>query len=206
MRYTLDIARLITETPGIQDIINFAELKHHLGAMVERLKEIELADKKLQHELSTPFIGIGGGTTDIYTGDLTVEQIKEEVLEYLHEREITDPEALEAHLMETGQSGRINYEIIDLSDSSQWVLQPSNSAQWVHIHPAKRGPHMARFKNVILKTTLLSYAVALTRGTKPSSPKTINYVRKNLGLPDLDAPTKNMNIFTKLINRAYHKS
>lgn len=206
MNDILAIANLLTENPGVINVINFAELKHHLGAMINRLKEIEVAPKKAQHELSKPFIDIGTGTTDIYIGNLSVDQIKEEILEYLSEHDVSDLESLQAHLLETGQSGRINYTIVTLSDGSKWVIQPSNSTQWCHIHPAKpdrRSSTQTRLKNQILKTTLLAHAVGLVRGSDPLKLSNINYVRKNIGIAELEIPSKKMRVFSNLIKRKY---
>ncbi|MCJ7446781.1 MAG: hypothetical protein MUO72_03730 [Bacteroidales bacterium] len=141
----------------IPEPLLFNPLKHYLPFIREFLSkyttdENHISPKDLVKELKH----LGTCVMDIYTGDLLMDKIFSEVLEFL---EINKISAKELYKEWAG----INYNsfrIIPLSDGSQWTLKYHNhEARYVHIFPARLSPHSFRIKANTLKSALMYLAL-----------------------------------------------
>ncbi|MCJ8164698.1 hypothetical protein MKJ04_07575 [Pontibacter sp. E15-1] len=166
--------------------ILFHPLKHHLGyikAFVERGTHAPEA------ELKAAFRTIGRSQLDLYIGALPAAQVAEEVLQFLKEHGLLQPDAYRRYIASSGAAHRV----LPLSDASAWVLRWGVvPGRHVHIHPGRYARYTLRVKANVLKIAL---AAAITRkknseGTVIGTPF-INEVRaKWLALPpvkDLDS-------------------
>ena len=79
------------------------------------------------------------------------------------------------------------YCMIELGDSSQWVLRLGHKPdQWVHLHPARYSPHTIRIKAHTLKTALALAILYPWHNVEILSQLTrINIVRSHLQLSPL---------------------
>ena len=81
---------------------------------------------------------------DVYTGSLPVNEICNEVIGFLKEKELSKSESFSGW---TG-TGMKDFRIISLSDGSQWTLKyHDNNLRFVHIFPARGSQHTFRVKS-----------------------------------------------------------
>lgn len=151
--------------------IRFNPLKHHRSYILKALQEN--ASEKII-DLLEP---ICNNYIDIYTGDLTPEEIGAQVadiLESIHKLSILD---FRKWVGETN-----GYRQIQLTDGSQWIVRESmEKGQYIHLHPARTGKYSSRFKGSTLKTALM------IKTMNPSAKQIIllemvNQVRIQIGL------------------------
>jgi hypothetical protein len=91
---------------------------------------------------------------DIYTGDLPLDKVLTEVLDFIALNKISGKEPYK----EWAGTNYNSYRIITLSDSSQWTLKYHNhETRYVHIFPARLSPHSFRIKANTLKSAILYY-------------------------------------------------
>ncbi|MCX2738325.1 hypothetical protein [Pontibacter anaerobius] len=155
--------------------ILFHPLKHHLGY----IREFAQAGVLLpEQELKRAFRRIGGSQLDLYIGPLSPLQISEEVVLYLQQQGLLQPEAFRPYLALNG------YRICTLSDGSAWALRWGvQEGRHVHLHPGRYSLHTLRVKANHLKTALAA-AVACAKYEQPLSLELLNKVRASL----LDLP------------------
>lgn len=126
----------------IPEPIAFNCFKHHRDFIESFLqKEDYITVKKMVLTLNNNYI-------DIYTGNLSPEEICNEVTQFLHKHNLVNKIEFEAWL--TGKGG---FSIVELSDKSKWILRlGSEPKRYVHIHPSKTGLFTQRVKGSTLKT------------------------------------------------------
>ncbi len=74
---------------------------------------------------------------DVYTGSLPLNEISNEVILFLKEKELTE----RGSFSDWTGTGVKDFRIISLSDGSQWTLKYyDNSLRFVHIFPASGEP------------------------------------------------------------------
>lgn len=155
----------------------FNPLKHHLLFIKEilslKLEEgINLNVKNLVRELRH----IGTSVMDIYTGDLSVDEIFEEVRLFLTSNGLSNA-GLYAKWSGTGHN---DFKTITLSDGSQWTLKYHyNKLSYVHLFPARYSPHSFRVKANTLKSAVLYYILI---GKDFITGDDLNKARRFLGL------------------------
>lgn len=132
---------------------------------------------------------IGHSLIDLYLGEMSVEQIEDEILQQLRLLNIHHSVDYETWL----ESAR-GYQLIRLSDSSVWTLRRSkaNDFQYIHIHPARYSPLTIRIKSETLKTAIAYHClkhyqpaacnVFSPHITKIGYTETLNFVRQTIGL------------------------
>jgi hypothetical protein len=155
----------------------FNPLKHHLGFMKEFINlrtdgesndEIKNLIKELKH--------IGTSVIDVYKGDLSEVNICSEVGEYLGKKKINQM----TEFSEWAGIKPSDCKIISLSDNSQWTIKfQSTENRFVHIFPARSGPHSFRIKANTLKSAIL-YNILI--GKYLVTVDDLNRVRPLLGL------------------------
>lgn len=187
----------------ISEPILFNLLKHHLGFIkdfielnvdphapgkVQSLPSDPPAPLKAQSLTGCPPAALKGGgfsnslrhigTTvmDIYTGELNVSRICEEIKEYLRVHNLADIEKYSAW---TGISPD-SFRIITLSDDSRWTMKFHNDHnRYVHIFPARNSKYTFRVKGNTLKSALI-YLIII--GKDMVTGEDLNKVRPLLGL------------------------
>lgn len=125
---------------------------------------------------------IGSSQLDFYTGPMTPEQLADEVISYLLQYNIIQPDAYKCFLDVEGS----HYRTITLSDGTDWVLRWGVQAgRYVHLHPARYAAQTIRVKAASLKTAIAATIAARRQGTTIDLPL-INKIRAAwLHLPPL---------------------
>ena len=128
----------------IQVPITFNAHKHHFRFLLQRIEIWKTLEwQQVEQELT----GIGENLIDLYTGDLTIENIGAECIHFFKNLNINNKTSLTAWLHP------LEYRKIELSDFSQWVIKEGNdTVRFIHIHPAKQSPHTIRVRADTLKT------------------------------------------------------
>ncbi|MGD0340710.1 MAG: hypothetical protein ABSA76_03260 [Bacteroidales bacterium] len=168
---------------NIPEPFQFNPVKHHLPFIKEfiscrlsedRTLDISLLVRELKH--------IGTSVMDVYNGPLQVNEILNEVAIFLKSKH------LDNEMIYSEWTGR-NYDdfrIIELSDTSQWMLKYHKSKdRYVHLFPARTSPHSFRVKANTLKSATL-YNIVI--GKDYISRKDLNRARAMLGLSPVKDP------------------
>ncbi|MBN9296028.1 MAG: hypothetical protein J0I41_03405 [Filimonas sp.] len=160
-------------------MILFHAFKHHLHTIVAWLDEHRYQwniDVKLQ------IMSFGNSQLDFYMGNLSVQDIKGEVLKRLEEENIAEKKDYESWVNDNG-----GYRTVMLSDGSEWTLRYVIQADYVHIHPARYAKHTIRVKANALKTCVCF--LLLNKEAIVFSNEMINYYRGRF----LQLPPVNLN-------------
>ena len=157
--------------------IRFNPFKHHRDQIVRMLRDASA------EELISVMEPVCNNYIDIYTGNLTPEDIGNEVVRVLDLQRGLQPGDFERWV------GSANgYRQIELHDRSVWVVRKSGEAErYIHIHPARTGRFTIRFKGSTLKTIYLLKAEMADPQRIPSL-EDVNRSRKEMGL----APVKKL--------------
>jgi hypothetical protein len=131
----------------------FNSLKHYLPFIIDFVsnRTLTINDPSLK-QLTRELKHLGTCVMDIYKGELARETIFKEIIEFLNKHELG---AKEAYRVWAG-TGSDDYRIVTLSDTSQWTLKYHNhETRYIHIFPARYGPHTFRIKANTLKSAIL---------------------------------------------------
>ncbi|MFD2248514.1 hypothetical protein [Pontibacter ruber] len=155
-------------SPDLPKPILFHPLKHHL----QYIREFARQSTQLpEQELKKVFRRIGGSQMDLYLGALSPLQVSEEVILYLQQQGLLQPEVFKHYL------GLGGYRLCTLSDGSVWALRWGvYEGRYVHLHPGRYSNHTIRVKANHLKTAL-AVAIASTTYKQPLSLELMNQVR-----------------------------
>ncbi len=92
---------------------------------------------------------LGGNQFDLYTGSLSVEEIREAITCMIRALGIT---TREDYIRWLGKQG---YKTVTLSDQSRWILRKSETGKdFVHAHPGRNQPLVIRVKANHIKTAV----------------------------------------------------
>jgi hypothetical protein len=167
----------------------FNPFKHHRNYILHILKSIS------SEAITCLLESVCNNYIDIYTGNLTPENIGEEVIKILrselvlHENDFT-------HWV----SSKSGYRQIKLKDGSEWIVRKSDDPErYVHIHPARTGPFTVRFKGSTLKTIYMLKTCSAKSQDLPSLEE-VNRIRSAISL----SPIKQLE-HDKGISRCYEK-
>jgi hypothetical protein len=146
-------------------------LKHHASFLRFRLEQWR---KKPWNIVKEELQELGNNQFDVYTGELTVDEILTQVNEILTLNKLKTREDLKNWL------GKACYRTILLSDCSRWVIREGESElKPVHLHPGRNQLHVKRIRATHLKT-----AVALiyenrenTSSLQDCTTQKINHIR-----------------------------
>jgi hypothetical protein len=127
-------------------LVRLNALKHHYFFLKSKMEEwIGMEWAQVREEL----LQLGNNQFDMYTGNLTEDEICREAGEYLLKNQIQSRTDLHKWL---GKSG---YKTFVLSDQSMWVVRESGSSQIsAHIHPARNQKMVRRIKSSHVKTAI----------------------------------------------------
>jgi hypothetical protein len=161
----------------IPEPFQFNPLKHHLAFIREFIaQEISDENPEKNKDLVRKIRHIGTSVMDIYTGNLRIPEILEEVRGFLKNKGL-----LTAGLFAdwTGK-GFGDFRVITLSDGSQWTLKyHTGGERYVHLFPARSSPHSFRIKTNTLNSALL-YIISI--GKDYISDEDLNRARALAGL------------------------
>lgn len=145
-------------------------LKHHLSYIHQFILEYDDTLENLYPNL----IRIGASVMDVYTGNISIQQLFDLTEKQLKENDCFTPTAFEDWI-----SKNEGYNIITLPDQSVWTLRWGTVVrQYIHIHPGRNSPHTFRIKGETLKTIIAAKIVEKSTKEKVSL-TTINTVRKD---------------------------
>ncbi len=148
--------------------------KHHASALRRRIRETTApADLPA---LAANLVVIGTELMDLYLGALSPAAIGQEILDQLATDGTLAPEPFRASLKASG-----GYRLVDLSDSSRWVLRMGDeTARYVHAHPGRYSPNSRRVRANVLKSAVMVLAYVGVQGGDPLDIKLVNDVRRTL--------------------------
>ena len=161
----------------IPEPLLFNPLKHYLPFIRDFVnsRNLTITDPGLK-ELTRELKHIGTCVMDIYAGEFSQEKIFSEILEFLEKSHLREKEVYRGW----AGTGFNDYRIVSLSDTSQWTLKYHNhETRYVHLFPARSGPHSFRVKANTLKSAIL-YIIIF--GKDYVSDNDLNAARALMGL------------------------
>jgi hypothetical protein len=149
----------------------FNPWKHHLKWMAAQIAEYIKTGDDIKHEngFISKVTGLNNNYIDLYTGNLTPNEIIEQV-KIVIKNKVLDPTDFYNAILSN------SYELIILNDESVWVLRKGEIVEpSIHIHPAKFTKHSIRVHGISLKTAIL---LTMNHIQLPQLEE-INEIRKN---------------------------
>jgi hypothetical protein len=162
---------------NIPEPILFSPLKHYLPFIRDFVnsRNLNLNDPNLK-KLTREIKHIGTCVMDVYSGDLPLQSIFIQILDFLRKNQLNTSEKYSKW---TGTEFN-DFRIVSLSDNSQWTLKYyDNKKRYVHIFPARSSPHSFRIKANTLKSAIL-YIIVI--GKDYVSEEDLNAARALAGL------------------------
>ena len=157
--------------------VRFNPFKHHRNYIIGIL---EGASAQLISSLLDP---VGNNYIDIYTGEMTPEEIGNQLIGVLKSNQAFHEDDFTRWL-----GSPDGYRMIRLDDLSEWIVRKSAEAErYIHIHPARTGSSTIRFKGSTLKTVYFLRANSTLFREVPSL-EMVNRIRLEIGL----SPVKNL--------------
>ena len=154
--------------------VNFNAFKHHAKFLSQFLSE---NNKETIDEVMSK---IGQSVTDIYYGDLLVDEIKNQIHEYLERNKIQSVDDYSAFIKEGKKK---EYKSVILSDDSLWILRLGRDVKTiVHIHPGRYSKYAMRVKGITLQTLI---SLLATKKEEDLTIECINSIRASLGYPPI---------------------
>ena len=178
---------------NIQDYLECSILmnpwKHHKNYICRQIKNYSLKKDTGFKELKKNLLQTGKSQMDIYTGELSLPQIMQNVSVELFNQNIVDKASYINWLRQFGK----DYRIIQLRDNSQWALRLSdNNEKFIHIHPARNSINTVRARAVTLQTAIAAIIFSRIKSVNPVDINIINEARKKyLGESPIKAIYKN---------------
>jgi len=169
----------------------YARHKHHLPAMVELLDAVRRAGAN-DEALIAPILAMGDGVCDVYIGALSVDQVQGAILAHLEAHGVAGRDAFAAHLIEHGQLQRLGHYLERaMDDGSRFVVRAgTDPARYIHLHPSRHAPLTRRARMPMLKSALMTCALAAGESGSPRELTRLNRARARLVLPPLrELPT-----------------
>lgn len=167
--------------------VTFNPFKHHFGFLKAQTDKWK---KQYWEVVKNDLNLIGNNMIDLYCGNLKVEEIIEACFNFAMKKNITDAGSLQEWLFPK------EFKKIKLSDHSEWVVrQGLNSANFLHIHPAKYSPSTIRIRASVLKTVLALKILEVRPENNNLPLQLVNRIRKEkLGLSPVKSITKGKGI------------
>jgi len=184
---TIVTDNFMNEGNNIPFPVLFNPFKHHRNFVLETLKTQDMDRITLLLE------AVCNNYIDIYTGDLTPRDIGHEITGILEKSQL---------LQKTDFDRTIGngYLQVELKDQSEWIVRKSdNPERYVHVHPARTGSLVIRFKGSTLKTIYMLKACSAASEDLPSLEK-VNRIRIGIDL----SPVKKLE-HDKGLLRCYEK-
>ncbi len=149
--------------------------KHHQGFLINFVSNTS-SDGDPSY-LRSQLKKVGSSTTDLYTGDLAVDEIAGITQSLIAERKIDR----ESRYLQWIRQSEEEYQMLPFPDHSIWIFKiGTEEGRFVHIHPGRNVPHTIRVKANVLKTAIACCFVSLHENKNPLDIETINYARNTL--------------------------
>jgi hypothetical protein len=146
--------------------------KHHAAALRRRIHETSQTGDL--SGLAGELVVIGNELMDLYLGALTPAEIGHQVVGQLSANKTLDLDAYRAWIQAGG-----GYRLIDLSDTSRWVLRLGEEVdRYIHVHPGRYSPQTRRVRANVLKTAVLVLAYIRVHGGNPMDVTLVNSARR----------------------------
>ncbi len=132
-------------------MIQFNPWKHHLEFIKNEIQIVIKSEKHPLVYLADIFKNTGNTVTDLYTGLMPIQSIKDRVESFIMQNNIDEKNMYIKWLNNSN-----SYRVIELIDTSQWVVRLSKDEKhFVHIHPAKHSVNTLRVKTYSLITAII---------------------------------------------------
>jgi len=126
------------------DYILFHHFKHHLNHLAAWIA----ANKgNVDAEIILAVKTLGSSQLDMYHGDLSVDEIKQQTINFLQSKAINNKEEYRLWIGE-------GYKLFTLSDGSSFTMRYLEHDKPVHIHPGRHVLHTVRIKANALKSAV----------------------------------------------------
>jgi len=156
--------------------ITFNPYKHHFHFLIDETGKWQNMSWDI---VKTELLTIGNNLIDFYLGDLSIDQICKETIDYFSDKNIENRDKFIIWL------NAANYKKIMLSDQSEWLIKEGvNPERYIHVHPAKYSAHTIRVRATTLKTVIaLQTHYVKIHGDPKTNLNAVNNIRiKMLGL------------------------
>jgi hypothetical protein len=145
--------------------------KHHAAVLSHRIRET-VASGDLA-ALAVSLVVMGTELMDLYLGALSPAAIGREILDQL-----AADGTLSVDAFRTSVQVSDGYRLLDLSDTSRWVLRMGDeAARYVHAHPGRYSPNTRRVRANVLKSAVMVLAYVGIHGGDPMNVPLVNDVR-----------------------------
>lgn len=169
--------------------IRFNAFKHHRNYILAVLNST--SSQELFHWLDP----LCNNYIDIYTGQMTPEEISDSILQKLQNDNLFEFENFR-HWLAKGNGHRS----IRLKDGSTWIIREGTDPErYIHVHPSRSGHYTIRFKGSTLKT-IYQLKVGKKKTVHSPSLVQVNQTRQKIGL----SPVKKL-VKGKGILKCYHQ-
>jgi hypothetical protein len=146
--------------------------KHHAAALRWRINQTTQAGDLAA--LAGELVVIGNELMDLYLGALTPAEIGNEIIGRFSADKTLPLDAYRAWVQGGG-----GYRLVDLSDTSRWVLRLGDEAdRYVHVHPGRYSPKTRRVRANVLKTAVMVLAYVGVHSGDPMDVALVNSVRR----------------------------
>jgi hypothetical protein len=127
-------------------------LKHHKGTISAFIERYGTGSQKDLEAAARQLITLGNLVMDLYTGDLGIGDIAQNIQHYLKNKGFFDEVSYRAWIARAEKA----YRIARIADGSTWTLLTGRDhGRYIHIHPARYSLHSLRIKALPLKTAVL---------------------------------------------------
>ncbi len=154
--------------------------KHHHAFLIDQLQRWAKKPEQLFPLFVAKLKMLGDSQFDIYTGNLSPEDIAGDIRETLEGFNVYERDAYWNWIERSTQL----FWQVSISDGSEWTLRHCDELEdfYIHIHPARHSKHTQRMKANHLRTALATLVMANMRREKPGM-ALLNKVRQEfLGL------------------------
>jgi len=128
----------------MKHLILFHHFKHHL----KHLKDWIIINKNnINTETILTIKTLGSSQLDMYCGEITVDEIKQQAFDFLLQQGIT---TIEEYRHWVGEG----YKLCTLTDGSSFTMRYLEHDTPIHIHPSRHAPHTIRIKANALKSAV----------------------------------------------------
>lgn len=146
----------------------FNPLKHHLGYIRQFIAQ-SISRKPDERELQEILSGIGAPMTDIYFGEIPVQEILDTVFNNLQ-----NEHSLSLSSYREWLKNEKLYRFMELPDASKWIfLEGRNEERYIHFHPAKYSEFTFRVRGSTLRTVI---AVKIKSAGRPENWYNVGFV------------------------------
>jgi ribosomal protein S18 acetylase RimI-like enzyme len=175
----LDLGKEGSINVNVQDYleccIQFNPWKHHKNYICKKIKYYSSQKDAGIKEIKKKLKQIGKSQLDLYAGELSLQQIIQNISGDLLKQNVTDKLSFISWLREFGK----DYRNIMLKDDSGWTLRLSEKDEkFIHVHPARNSLNTVRVRAAALKTAVAAIFVSQTKSISPMDLNIINEARK----------------------------